>query len=106
MDMTKATGPGGLPNITGITASNGASISGKPKSDGDRASVIHGLVMTFVFLVMYALNVIIIELFKLEFIGMFLSILFLLLMLGGFGLGVYVSTEYIKVRPLLLNFRA
>jgi hypothetical protein len=98
MDMRQATGTGGLPDIVGVTASNGASLSGSPIADHDKMSVIHGITMAFVFLIMYPFNAIIIELLKWRNVGAFFSIPFHILMLTAFALGISVSKEYLRVR--------
>jgi hypothetical protein len=100
MDMTQANGLGGLPNIDNVTTNEGAAPSGGAISDGDRASIFHGVVMAMVFLMMYPFNMVIIEVFKWHRVGTFFSIIFQLLLLTAFALGMYVSTEYIRVRLL------
>ncbi len=96
MDMVQATGPGGVPVAS--TTTSGAALAGGIINDGDKASIIHGVLMAFCALILIPLDVIIVGLFRWTRVHMFSSGLLLFLILTGLGLGIYVSTEYNRVR--------
>ena len=96
MDMVQATGPGGVPVPSNTTS--GAALAGSPSVDSDRASPGHGFIMAFVALILIPLDVIIIGLFKWSKLHIFTSSLTIFLVATAMGLGIYVSTEYNRVR--------
>jgi hypothetical protein len=102
MDMVQASGPGGVPEASNTTS--GATLSGPLVTDGDKASKAHGFLMALVALVMIPFDVIIIGLLKWRKLHIFISSLTLFLVLIAMSLGIYVSTEYIRVRgPLQIS---
>jgi hypothetical protein len=92
MDMVQATGVGGVPANAG--AMSGVTLVGGPISDGDKSSIIHGVLMVFSTLILYPFGVILIGAFKSVRIHAINSCFLLFLALVGLGLGIYVSTEY------------
>jgi hypothetical protein len=96
MNMAQATGPSGVPLASNITS--GAALLGSLVKDGDKASKAHGLLMALVALVIIPFDVIIIGLFKWPMLHAFTGSLVLFLVLTAMGLGIYVSTEYNRVR--------
>lgn len=99
MDMVQATGPAGVPVAS--TDTSGAALAGAIVTDGDNASFCHGVLMAIVTLILIPLDTIIIGLFRWSRVHIFISSVVLLLILGAMGLGIYVSTEYIRVRKNL-----
>jgi hypothetical protein len=97
MDMQQATGAGGVPNIVGVTASNGAALVGGAHADGDKSSAFHAVVMAIVFFFMYPFTMVLLEVFKWRKVGSFFHILLQILLLVAFAMGIYVSLEYIRV---------
>ena len=96
MDMIQATGSGGVPLASNTTS--GATLVGPLVKDGDKASKAHGFLMALIALVVIPFDVIIIEFFKWPKLHIFTSSLVLFLVLTAMGLGIYVSTEYNRVR--------
>lgn len=94
--MIQATGPGGVPPASNITS--GATLVGSLVEDGDSASIAHGFLMAIVALVIIPFDVIIIGIFKWPMVHVFTGSLVLFLVLTAMGLGIYVSTEYNRVR--------
>lgn len=96
MNMVQATGAGGVPLASNITS--GATLLGSLVKDGDKASRAHGFLMALVALVIIPLDAIIIGLFKWPMLHVFTGSFVLFLVLTAMGLGIYVSTEYNRVR--------
>lgn len=96
MDMVQATGAGGVPDAS--TTMSGAALAGPQVSDGDKASPGHGFLMALVALVLIPFDVIIIGLFNWPKLHILTSSLSLFVVLTATGLGIYVSTEFNRVR--------
>ncbi|OCL01745.1 iron reductase domain protein [Glonium stellatum] len=92
MDMVQATGEGGVPGPS--TSMNGASLIGGVIIDGDKASIIHAVLLAFAFLIMFPFNVALVGFFKTAKLHMWFSGLITIFIIIGFALGIYVSGEY------------
>ncbi|KAF2803237.1 CBD9-like protein [Mytilinidion resinicola] len=93
MNMVQASGAGGVPEPS--TVMNGAQLVGAEKEDnGNQATVAHAILIAFAILVMTPINVVLVGLFKTFNLHIWFSVLVMMFIIAGFGLGISISGEY------------
>ena len=102
MNMTAATSPekGAVPTPNGKNGTyqnQDASIVLEMTADGSKAPAAHALIMIFAFVFLFPLGSLLISVLHKALWHGAVQILALLLVVTGFGLGIYLSTQYNKV---------
>lgn len=102
MNMTAATSPekGAVPPPYGKDGgykNQDASIVLEMTSDGSKAPAAHALIMVFAFVFLFPLGSLLISVLHRALWHGAVQILALLMVITGFGLGIYLSTQYNKV---------
>ncbi len=103
MDTIQATGPGGPRVFKGSnsTETTGATISGNIQDDSDKAALAHGLVMALVTLLIAPVDMLTASVLRRwPAVHMVTSAGYLVCLMGGFGIGVKISAEYLAVSSL------
>ena len=97
MDMTAATGRGGVPLKS--NASNGVQMQGGLVKDTDRKTLAHALVGCFVVFVLWPLNVLIAGFMKNIRIHVGCSLALIICLGVAYGVGIATSNQYNRVGP-------
>lgn len=98
MDMTAATGAGGVPAKS--NALNGVGAMGDMVRDYDRANLAHTVMGCLAIFLLWPLNVLVVAFFKNIKIHVVLSVLIMIFLLVSFVLGGLTSSEYNRVSAL------
>jgi hypothetical protein len=110
MNMTAAMSPdkGAVPPPYGKDGgykNQGASIVLEMTTDSSKAPAAHALIMIFAFVFLFPLGSLLISVLHKALWHGAVQILALLLVVTGFGLGIYLSTQYNKVCRCVMSSR-
>ena len=102
MNMTSATSPekGAVPppyGNNGTYKNQGASVVLEMTTDISKAPAAHALIMIFAFVFLFPLGSLLVSVLHRALWHGAVQILALLMVISGFGLGIYLSTQYNKV---------
>lgn len=103
MDLTQATGSGGVPADT--TSNSGAAAVGSPRTDSDWGLIGHLVLMVLAFVVLFPVGYLLLRYFDSVKYHWYMQTAAALVTLVGVAIGVYESRQYNKVRNPLYRIQ-